>query len=127
MKKLIALLILMIFAINANALTLEWTPNTEDTDGYIIYWQKKGNTDPAKVYHQAIEGMTSNQITLPNSYFERNEVYQFWATAYNSVEESEDSQTIEHSVSGFSPPADNLPVEFYEGPGQIVIVINTGQ
>ena len=122
MKKLIILLILG-FALTANAVTLQWDQHP-NAIGFTVYYYK--TSDPATVWNSA--PISDTQYVLSDQRLERGQEYTFYATAYNSEGESGPSNLVTYTrpEQPYAPPNGNEP-QIITLPNNVVITIQIGQ
>jgi len=113
MKKLIYILVCLLLAVPASAVTLGWNSYTDDADGFVIYYKAKGETiDP---YSEVINDKTVTQYTIDDNKFVANTLYEFWMTAYKENLESEPSNIVEWSRLPNQAPESN--------PGPVMLIV----
>jgi len=99
MKKI--LLILLFFAVPANAVTLAWDANTDSAIGYILYYGD---------HSEVIQGRENTTITVDNNKFVPGQEYSFYVTAFNDSAESGPSNVVTWTAPMFVPPDNPAPV-----------------
>jgi hypothetical protein len=124
MKKLIGitLTIVFCFALSAQAATVSWTHDGQNTVGYTIYFWE---TDvPDKVYNKSVVGSTVRQLEIQDMYFKPGVQYSFEGKAYNNYATSEPSNraTWTRVVDTYAPPVDSMPTTvIIDRPSQIIL------
>ena len=84
-------------------------------DGYVVYFNETGQTDAPynKTVLKAALNVARTVVTYPN--FEPplklqiGQNYDIWIVAYNAAGVSGPSNTIQHLIPAYTPPADSLP------------------
>ena len=119
MKKLIVLVILLI-ASQAMALTASWEHNGVNTVGYTLwFWQ---TSTPAQVYNKSVVGSTIRNIAMSDDYFAPGVEYSFSMSAYNTVGESlHSAPAVKWTRSGtlYTLPDDKVPSTMYMKPSGV--------
>lgn len=117
---------LIVFAVHAQAETLEWEHSTWSiTTGYTLYYKEVGGTKQFN-FSKPIEELqideTNNIIEWPDFQNEvrlkKNTDYELYLTAYSNDGESSPSNILTDRVAGYKPPDPVLP--------PVVIVIPEG-
>lgn len=127
MKKLIiTLAILFGLASAAQAVTVTWTHDGVNTQGYTLYFWK--TSVPGTVYNKTVTGSTVRTMNVDTNYFELGQSYTFTMSAYNAQGEGPRATNITWTRPGtpYNPAADALPSILYMTPtgiDQIVITL----
>lgn len=134
MKKLIvALAIIFGMATFAQAATVTWEHDGQNTTGYALYWHPT-QQGPTNEYCKVINGNTVRTMVLDDGYFAPGVSYTFSMVAFRDVAGEENDAMSARSASvqwtrpgdPFVAPVDRLPSTLYlvpNGIGQIVITI----
>lgn len=95
-------IILILFPLTANAALLTWS-SVPTADGYTVYF-----TDGTTQYIHTVGDNTTCDTAELN--LVPNVAYTFTVRAYNQYGEGPDSNSVTYTQTGYSPPADILPV-----------------
>jgi hypothetical protein len=111
------LIVLVLFTSNAWAIDLAWDhDNPSNVTGYSIYYvPTDGSSGPYNI--SVSDGMTMT-VTIPDTHFEPGLEYTIYATAYNLTGESDHSESITYTRTGWGPPADKPPAKLHIKPGK---------
>lgn len=118
MKKLLWLLPLacLLFASPVWAADLQWDhTDVGIADGYVIYFNETSQTDTPYNKTMLKSALTVNVQTLTLVGFEPvlnlqiGQAYDIWVTAYNVLGQSGPSNTVQHTITAYTPPTDSLP------------------
>lgn len=109
MKKLLAILAIVLLASTVKAATLTWEHDGVNTLGFTIYFWE--TAVPGTVYNKSIAGSTVREMEIEDMYFKPNVEYSFEGVAYNNYATSERSNRAlwTRTVDPYAPPADNMP------------------
>ncbi|MBU0995903.1 MAG: fibronectin type III domain-containing protein [Proteobacteria bacterium] len=95
-------LLLFVSGVNATEYKLNWD-DVENGDGYIVYYKDEAGNE----FNRAV---TESEIPLSQLNIHPGVKYVFAVTAYAAeCGESERSDSVEHTIPLFTPPADQLP------------------
>ena len=133
MKKIFALLLLILaYSGGAFAASLAWDypDQWDETDGYTVYYTD-GDEDYTMTVNRDELLINEGAVVLPGMEDRLNlqygVEYTLHLTAFNSAGESGPSNSVTHSRTGYTPPANALPPVVINIPGVPSITINIGQ
>lgn len=127
MKKLIiAMALLFGLSSMAQAATVTWEHDGQNTVGYTLYFWK--TSVPGTKYNKTITGSSTRTMTVDTNYFELGTSYTFEMSAYNNQGEGPRSSQVSWTRPGtpYSPGEDSLPSTLFMTPSginQIVITL----
>jgi hypothetical protein len=88
----------------------------------LLQWAE--TTNPPEIFSMDVPGITSTQKEIPDNYFKLNIQYDIWVKAYNTVDASGKSNTVNVTRQLYVPPADNIPTQTYDAPGAVMNFTN---
>ena len=115
MKKLfLAVLIMLVWSSLAMAATIKWDAPTGVPDGYIVYYAQGADQFSNDVGDRTAVDLAEFNLT-PGTWV-------FYVTAYNIMGESENSNTAEYNMIGYTP-SDNPKGVTFVIPGPVTFII----
>jgi len=126
MKKLSLVLavLILLFAVPAFGVTLAWDANTDSAIGYKVYYQQVGAVDDP--YSYIVQGRENATYTIESCYFQPEQEYEFWVTAFNDADESGSSNIVLWTAPIFIPVDNPAPVIIQVPGTPQTLIINLG-
>ena len=108
---------LILIPFMAQAATVEWQHDGQNTVGYFIEWWETDNPPvlPNKPNSEIVMGNTARSLVIDDIYFKPNVSYTFVGTAWNATATSDPSNTATwtREIPLIDPPVANPPTEVH--------------
>jgi hypothetical protein len=115
--KMLLVSVIVLFASSAWALTFAWDhDNPSNVLAYTLYYEPTIGS-PGPDWASVSDGNVMT-ITIPDSHFEPNVEYTIYVTASNISGESDHSDSITYTRTGWGPKPDKPPAKLHIKPGK---------